>query len=102
MKAAKTNLKPTIQLTHADWQTMERDVSLAHEVITRYHDVEEGPLSVYLQEATISLEGSIDIKQAKWVVELQEHYELAYGEEKGEEVLKRVLTALLTHGTTIH
>ncbi len=101
MKTAKTSLKPTIQLSHADWQTMEQDVSLAHEVITRHHDG-DGPLSVYLQEATISLEGSIDIKQADWVVELQEQYELKYGEEKGDEVLKRVLTALLTHGTTIH
>ena len=102
MKQTKPILKPTIQLAQTDWQTMERDVSLAHEVITRHHDGEEGPLSVYLQEATISLEGSIDIKQADWVVELQEQYEIQYGEEKGDEVLKRVLTALLTHGTTIH
>jgi hypothetical protein len=102
MKTIKPNLKPTIQLNQEDWQTMERDVSLAHEVITRHHDGEEGHLSVYLQEATISLEGSIDIKRAGWVIELQEQYELQYGEERGDEVLKRVLTALLTHGMTIH
>ncbi len=101
MKTEKTNLKPTIQLTPDEWQTMERDVSLAHEVITRHHDG-DGPLSVYLQEATISLEGSIDVKRASWVVELEEQYELQYGEERADEVLKRVLTALLTHGTTIH
>jgi hypothetical protein len=101
MKIEKSTLKPTIQLELEAWKTMEQDISYAHDVIVRHHEG-EGPLSVYLQEATISLEGSIQIKQADWLVELQEYYEIQYGEERGDEVMRRVLTALLTYGSTIH
>lgn len=101
MKTVKHPIKPTIQLDLEAWKTMEQDISYAHDLIVRHHD-DEGPLSVYLQEAVISLEGSVAIKQADWVIELQEHYEGQYGEEKGDEIMRRVISALLTHGTTIH
>jgi hypothetical protein len=100
MKAKE--IKPTAQLELKDWSTMERDISLAHDILARYHDLDEGQSSIYLQEATIFLEGSIQIKQADWVVDLQEKYETLYGEEKGDEVLRRVLSAFLTFGNTIH
>ncbi len=95
-------IKPTAQLELNDWHTMEHDISLAHDVLTRYFDMDDGHPSIYLQEATIFLEGSVEIKQANWVVELREKYETQYGEEKGDEVLRRVLTAFLTFGNTIH
>lgn len=95
-------IKPTAQLDLKDWSTMERDISLAHDVLARYHDLDEGVPSIYLQEATIFLEGSIQIKQADWVIDLQEKYETLYGEEKGDEILRRVLSAFLTFGNTIH
>lgn len=95
-------IKPTAQLTLNDWRTMEHDISIAHTVISRYFDLDDGNPSIYLQEATIHLEGSVKIKQADWVVELREQYETQYGEEKGYEVLRRVLTAFLTLGNTIH
>ncbi len=95
-------IKPTAQLQFEDWQTMERDISLAHDILTRYHDLDEGQSSIYLQEATIFLEGSVEIKQADWVIDLREKYEAQYGEEKGDEILRRVLTAFLTFGNTIH
>jgi hypothetical protein len=95
------DIRPTIQLTQDDWNTMEQDISQAHEIIVRYHD-EDGPIALYLQEATVWLEGSVEIKQADWVIALQEFYENQYGEHKGNEILRRVLTALITHGFTIH
>lgn len=95
-------MKPTIQLELCDWVTMKDDISLAHDVLARHHDLDDGHPSIYLQEATIFLEGSMQIKQADWVVELCEKYESLYGEEKGNEILRRVLTAFLTFGNTIH
>lgn len=81
---------------------MEKDISVAHDVLARYHDLDDGHPSVYLQEATIYLEGSVRVRQADWVIELRERYEQQYGEEKGDEVLRRVLSAFLTFGNTIH
>lgn len=99
---SEKTIKPTTQVDLHDWATMKDDISLAHDVLARYHDLDEGHPSIYLQEATIFLEGSMQIKQADWVVELCEKYETLYGEEKGNEILRRVLTAFLTFGNTIH
>ncbi len=95
-------IKPTIQLLMSDWHTMEHDISVAHDVLTRHYDLEDGHPSIYMQEATIFLEGSVEVKQARWVVELREKYEHQYGEQKGDEVFRRVLSAFLTYGNTIH
>ncbi len=103
MKIDKSELRPTIQLTLEEWPTMERDISEAHNVIFRHHtSSEDGQLSVYLQEATVWLEGSVEVTRASWVVELAETFEQQYGKLKGYEILCRVLTALLTNGETIH
>jgi hypothetical protein len=102
MKIAKNDIRPTVQLELQEWPTMEQDISKAHDVIMRHNTSEEGPLSVYLQEATIWLEGSVEVTRASWVVELAEVFELQYGKKKGNEILCRVLTALLTNGETIH
>jgi hypothetical protein len=102
MKIEKNQIRPTAQLTLEEWPTMEQDISKAHDVIMRHNAVEDGPLSVYLQEATIWLEGSVEVTRASWVVELAETFEQQYGKNKGYEILCRVLTALLTNGETIH
>jgi len=102
MKNAKHDIKPTVQLAQEDWATMEQDIFRAHEVIMRHNSVEDGPISIYLQEATVWLEGSVEVTRAPWVVELAEIFEQQYGKIKGDEVLRRVLTALLTYGETIH
>lgn len=95
-------IRPTAQIGVQDWETMERDISLAHDVLARYHDLDDGPSSIYLQEATIFLEGSVQVRQAHWVIELREKYETQYGEERADEVLRRVLSAFITFGNTIH
>ncbi len=95
------DIRPTVQCELTDWSTMEQDIGSAHDIIIRHH-AGEGPRALFLQEITIWLEGSIEIKQADWVVALHEHYENQYGEKKGDEVLRRVLTTLITHGFTVH
>lgn len=95
-------IKPTAQLEPQHWNTMERDISLAHDILARHHDLDDGHPSIYLQEATIFLEGSMQIKQADWVIELREKYENLYGEDRADAILRRVLTAFLTFGNTIH
>ncbi len=95
-------IRPTSQLELHEWQTMEKDISVAHDVLARHHDLDEGHPSIYLQEATIYLEGSVRVRQADWVIELRERYERQYGEEKGDEILRRVLSAFITFGNTIH
>ena len=95
-------IRPTSQLELHEWQTMEHDISLAHDILARHHDLDEGHPSIYLQEATIYLEGSVRVRQADWVIELRERYEVHYGEEKADEVLRRVLSAFITFGNTIH
>ena len=102
MKIEKNEIKPTAQITHADWSTMEHDISRAHQVIMRHNHSEDAQTSIYLQEATVWLEGSVEVTRASWVVELAEDFEQQYGKKKGDEVLRRVLTALLTHGETVH
>lgn len=97
-----TDIRPTIQLAREEWATMEQDITKAHEVIMRHNSSDDGHLQIYLQEATIWLEGSMEVKRAAWVVELAEAFELQYGKIKGHEILCRVLTTLLTHGETIH
>lgn len=102
MKIEKTEIRPTAQLALEEWPTMEQDILRAHDVIMRHNTSDDGPLSVYLQEATIWLEGSVEVTRASWVVELAEVFEQEYGKIKGNEILCRVLTALLTNGETIH
>lgn len=95
-------MRPTAQLTPEEWSTMEKDIIKAHEIIMRHSTSEETHQKIYLQEATIWLEGSMEVKRAAWVIELAEIFEIQYGKNKGNEILCRVLTALLTHGETIH
>jgi|GEM_PF-2511232 len=84
-----------------DWDTMEQDLTTAQDIIaSHYEDLEE--TIVGIQEVTYVPEGSIQIERADWVIELEETLEAKYGEEVGCNAARRVMTALITQGETIH
>lgn len=83
-----------------DWSTKKQDMYIAKEVISQYGG-DEGLLGIF--EVLTDSKGNVsEVRLAEWVKVLVNHYRTIYGEEKGDFVMKKVVSSCLINGKTIH
>ena len=82
------------------WKTKRQDINTALDVMVRYFDGSKGILGIH--EVTMTLDGAIDIHRPNWIIELEKKFEEQYGEERGVDITRKVLGALITSGQTVH
>lgn len=82
------------------WNTRQKDINTALDIMVRYFDGSKGILGIH--EVTATLDGSIDVHRPNWIVELEKKFEELYGEKKGLYITNKVLSALITSGQTVH
>lgn len=83
------------------WLTKEKDLLTARKVIQNYWD-DAVDNRLGLQEMVLVPESGARIHRADWVIELEETFVKQYGDVRGSAVSRKVLTALLTQGASIH
>jgi hypothetical protein len=82
------------------WLTKQRDLRTAIDILFRHF---EGPkVQVAIQEISVTLDGPIDISRPEWLVELEETFEAQYGDQKGNDIMRRVLSTLIVSGEVVH
>lgn len=81
--------------------SFEQDIALARSILLRHHgDDDQDYVDVHVD--IFDDQEAVQFERAPWVIALQEALEHKYGEEKGACRMRRVMTALITHGETIH
>lgn len=81
------------------WSTRTQDLYYAKEVISQYRH-EEKTLGIF--EIVTSKEGKDSVFLAEWVLVLIQHYRHLYGKEKGDFVMKQVVSTCLINGESVH
>ena len=85
-----------------DWPTQDEDLQFAAEIIDEHvymHDDE--PVSL-LQIAFRGDDEDFDIEASEFLAGIGEHFVGRYGEKKGKDIARKVLTKLLLVNKTIH
>ncbi len=86
----------------ADWTTKNKDLHIAQQIMETYacqqHD---NVLSLF--ELVVNQDAKrMDFRLSDWVLALVSQYNLMYGENRGEEVTRLVISTCMVQGQTVH
>lgn len=85
-----------------DWPTQEEDLQMAAEIIDEHISVhDDEPISL-LQIAFKGDDDNFNIEVSDFLAGITEHFVYRYGEKKGKDIARKVLTKLLLVNKTIH
>jgi len=84
-----------------DWKNKSRDLKTAQDILSKYYD-DEDDVRIDLADLAIMKIPNIPVRRANWVMELEEVFEKEYGYREGANVLKKVMTEIITSGHTLH
>ena len=84
------------------WITKNKDMHIAQRVMEEYaRQQNSGSLS--LLELVVNQEAKrMDFRLSNWVLALLEQYHLMYGENRGEEITRLVLSTCMVNGQPLH
>lgn len=84
-----------------DWPTKDRDLEVADKILEKYEDMTEQD-NISLLEIHYKSDERPDFRLSDWVVELSNYFENRYGEERGQDITRRVLTLYVVRRETVH
>ncbi len=82
------------------WPTKNKDMQVARNIINEYTSG-EGLVGIF-EVVKKDNPAEVSIHLAEWVVILTQYFRELYGIEHGDFVMKKVLSACLINGQTIH
>ena len=84
------------------WITKNKDMHIAQRIMEEYaRQKNSGSLSLF--ELVVNQEAKrMDFHLSSWVRALLEQYHLMYGENRGEEITRLVLSTCMVQGQTLH
>ena len=84
------------------WSTKHEDLATARKIMEEYatknklHNL--GLFELVVDEE----EKKMDFKLSPWVGKLANHFQKAYGDEKGDRITRRVISKCITKENTVH
>lgn len=85
-----------------DWPTQEEDLQIAADIIDEHISIhDDEPISL-LQILFKGDDENFNIEVSEFMADIAEHFVHRYGEEKGKDIARKVLTKLLLVNRTIH
>ena len=85
-----------------DWPTLEEDLQVAAEIMDEHISIHgDEPISL-LHLIFKGDDDDFDIQVSDLMVGVTEHFVYRYGEKKGKNIARKVLTKLLLVNKTIH
>ena len=84
-----------------EWKNKSKDLKTAQDIIAKYYD-DEDDVHIDMADLALMKMPNIPVRRATWVMELEETFEKEYGYREGGEVLKKVMTEIITSGHTLH
>lgn len=83
------------------WTTKEADLEVAEQIINKHIELNEGePLGLF--ELILHDEKIQRYELADWLIELSDHYNELYGDERGLFVTKMIISRCMIGDATLH
>lgn len=83
------------------WPTQLKDMHMAEQIMSRYAEEHAGVLNLF--ELVVDLQAkNMDFRLSSWVMALASHFKSVYGEQEGEIITRRIISACMRDNQTLH